>query len=59
MVVCPEQLKIEVAFDENGDMRLSQSNWPEEDSVILVSKGNLDQFIDAMCDALGIPSFGK
>lgn len=59
MVLCPAQDQIEVAFDEHGDLTMTQrsSVGESEDQTILVARGNIEAFIDLLTDALGIPSF--
>jgi len=58
-VLCAEQSKITVEFDEHGNALLRQSEWPEDDDVILIRRDNIPDFIDRLTDALGIPSFGR
>jgi hypothetical protein len=57
-VLCAQQDEVRIAFNDDGDAILTQRNWPEEDSVIIISRENLDTFLDKLCDVLGIPSFG-
>jgi hypothetical protein len=59
MVLCASQDKIEIAFDDDGDAIITQTRWPDEDQTIIVSRDNLDTFIDKLTDAFGIPSFGR
>jgi hypothetical protein len=59
MVLCARQDKIEIAFDDDGDAIITQTNWPDEDQIIIVSRDNIPVFIDKLTDALGIPSFGR
>jgi hypothetical protein len=58
-VLCAEQSKITIEFDEEGNAILRQSDWQEDDAVILIRRENIPDFIDRMTDALGIPSFGR
>jgi hypothetical protein len=58
MVLCAAQDKVEIAFDDDGDMIIKQSSWPEEDQVIIINSNNIQTFIDNLTDALGIGSFG-
>jgi hypothetical protein len=58
-VLCAEQSKITIEFDEEGNAILRQSDWQEDDAVILIRRENLDTFIDKLTDALGIPTFGR
>ncbi len=59
MVLCASQDKIEITFNDDGDAVITQSRWPDEDQVIIVSHDNIETFIDKLTDALGIPSFGR
>jgi len=59
MVLCPQQSKITIEFDEHGNAILRQSEWPDDDDVILIQRDNIPDFIDKLTDALGIPSFGR
>jgi hypothetical protein len=58
-VLCAQQDEIEIAFNKDGDAILTQKSWPDEDAVIIISRENIDVFIDRLTDALGIPSFGR
>jgi hypothetical protein len=58
-LLCAPQDKIEITFDDEGNAAITQSCWPEEDQTILISRDNIDDFIDRLTDALGIPAFGR
>ena|SRR6266851_7122811 len=58
-VLCAEQSKITIEFDEHGNALLRQSEWPDDDDVILIRRDNIPDFIDRLTDALGIPTFGR
>jgi hypothetical protein len=58
-VLCAQQDEIEISFDEDGDAIITQKRWPDEDQTIIISRENIDTFIDRLTDALGIPSFGR
>jgi hypothetical protein len=58
-VLCAEQSKITIEFDEEGNALIRQSEWPDDDDVILIRRENISDFIDRLTDALGIPSFGR
>jgi hypothetical protein len=55
-VLLPAQGEIKIGWNEDGDMILRQSDWPNEDAVIIVARDYLDMFIDRLTDAMGIPS---
>jgi hypothetical protein len=59
MVLCASQDKIEITFDDDGDAIITQTRWPDEDQMIIVSRDNIPVFIDKLTDALGIPSLGR
>jgi hypothetical protein len=56
MILCPRQSEIVAGFNESGDLIITQSNWPDDDSTIVVRAENISDFIDRMTDVLGIPS---
>jgi hypothetical protein len=58
-LLCAPQDKIEITFDDEGNASITQSCWPDEDQTILISRDNIDDFIDRLTDALGIPTFGR
>jgi hypothetical protein len=55
-VLLPAQGKITIGWNEDGDMILRQSDWPNEDAVIIIAYDYLEMFIDRLTDAMGIPS---
>lgn len=57
-VLCARQDQIEITFDDDGNASITQANWPEEDQVIRISRNNVDSFLDRLCDAFGVPTFG-
>jgi hypothetical protein len=57
-VLCVRQDEISISFNDDGDAIIKQMHWPDEDQVIIISRGNLESFLDKLCDAFGIPSFG-
>jgi hypothetical protein len=58
-MLCASQDQIDVTFDNDGDLILTQTRWPDEDQTIIVSRDNIDVFIDKLTDAVGIPSSGR
>ena len=57
-ILWSQQGEIRIEFDDDGNASLIQKNWPDEDSVIRVSHDNLQTFLDGVCDAFGVPTFG-
>jgi hypothetical protein len=39
-----------------GGLILRQSDWPNEDGVIVIARDYLWMFIDRLTDAMGVPS---
>lgn len=57
-VLCGRQDQIEIAFDGHGNAEIIQTVWPDENQVIRISRENISNFLDRLCDALGILSIG-
>ena len=57
-ILCAQQGEIRIEFDDDGNASLIQKNWPDEDSVIHISRDNLETFLDGVCDAFGVLSIG-
>lgn len=55
-VLLPAQGKITIGWNKYGDMILRQSDWPNEDAVIVIASDYLEMFIDRLTDEMGIPS---
>jgi hypothetical protein len=55
-VLLPAQGEITIGWNNDGDMILRQSDWPNEDAVIIIARDYLWMFIDRLTDAMGIPS---
>ena len=58
-VVLAEQAETAVYWNPKGDLVIRQRNWHDDDSLIFISKNSVDEFVDKLCDVVGIPSFGK
>jgi hypothetical protein len=54
-VLLPAQGKITIGWNTDGDMILRQTDWPNEDAVIIIGRDYIDMFIDRLTDAMGIP----
>jgi hypothetical protein len=48
------QHEIEIYLNDIGDLVLTQKNWPDEDSFIIVSAPYRGIFLDKVCDVLGV-----
>jgi hypothetical protein len=55
-VLLEAQGKITICWNADGDMVLRQSDWPNEDAVIVIARDYLWMFIDRLTDQMGIPS---
>ena len=57
-ILCAAQGEIRIEFDDDGNALIIQRNWPDEDSVIHISRDNTQTFLDGVCDAFGVLSIG-
>lgn len=59
-IVLQEQRRTAIYWNLNGDLVIRQEkDWNDnDDCFIVISSGNLQAFIDRLCDMAGIPSFG-
>jgi len=57
-ILCAQQGEIRIEFDDDGNASIIQRNWPDEDAVIRISRENTQTFLDGVCDAFGVPTFG-
>jgi hypothetical protein len=57
-ILCAEQGEIRIEFDDAGNASIVQKNWPDEDSAIHISRDNIQTFLDGVCDAFGVSTFG-
>jgi hypothetical protein len=55
-VLLPAQGEITIGWNKDGDMILRQSDWPNDDAVIVIARDYLWMFIDRLTDAMGVPS---
>ena len=58
-VALAEQYETAIYWNPKGDLVIRQRHWHDDDSLIFISKTNVGEFVDRLCDAVGIPSFGK
>jgi hypothetical protein len=57
-VVALEQPATAIYY-KGGNLVIRQQNWPEDDSVVVITPQFLLEFISKIDDAAGIPSFGR
>jgi hypothetical protein len=55
-ILVPEQAQVTLSFSDSGDLVLRQTCWPDEDACIVIARENIIGFVDALTDAVGIPS---
>ena len=55
-VLLPAHGEISIGWNKDGGMILRQSDWPNEDAVIVIASDYLEMFIDRLTDEMGIPS---
>lgn len=48
-----------IYWNPKGDLVIRQRSWHDDDSLIFISKENVDDFLDKLTDVCGIPSVGK
>jgi hypothetical protein len=60
-VVLREQRALAVYWNTRGDLVIRQErDWSEnDDSFLVISRNNVDAFLDRLCDVVGIPSVGR
>jgi hypothetical protein len=57
-ILCAQQSEIRIEFDDHGNVSVIQRNWLAEDDVIYIASDNVQTFLDALCDAFGVQTFG-
>jgi hypothetical protein len=51
------QKEITIQFcDDTGEWVIKQKNWPDDDGEICINEEHIQDFLDALCDRLGIAS---
>ena len=50
----PGQPETSIYLNESGDLVITQKNWPEEDSIIIISAPYRGIFLDKICDVVGV-----
>jgi hypothetical protein len=50
----PGQPETAIYLNEGGDLVITQKNWPEEDSIIIISAPYRGIFLDKICDVVGV-----
>jgi hypothetical protein len=58
-VALAEQHETAIYWNPKGDLVIRQRSWMDDDSLIFISKNSVEEFVDKLCDAVGIPCFGK
>jgi hypothetical protein len=58
-LILEHQAATAVYWNPKGDLVIRQQHWPDDDSLIFISKTSVQEFVDKLCDAVGIPSVGR
>ena len=61
-IVLEEQLPVAIYFNKRNHLVIRQraGGWDQdEDTVIFIAPQNIAEFIDKLCDVVGIPSVGR
>ena len=61
-IVVEEQLPVAIYFNKRNHLVIRQrtGGWDQdEDTVIFIAPQNIAEFINKLCDVVGIPSVGK
>jgi hypothetical protein len=61
-VVLTEQQETAIYFNPAGSLVIRQrGDWPQndEDQIVIVTRSNIDQFLDKLTDACGIGGVGR
>jgi len=57
-VVFQQQSATAIYFNLDGDLVIRQRNWPDDDSYVVITPQCQREFLDRLCDAVGVSSFG-
>jgi hypothetical protein len=57
-IVLREQQETAIYFNRDEGLVIRQQCWPDDDHYVIISKNNIDAFLDRLTDACGIPTFG-
>jgi hypothetical protein len=58
-VVLPEQPETAVYWNPRGELAIRQRRWPDDDSIIYITRANIDTFLDRLTEICGVPTVGK
>jgi hypothetical protein len=58
-VALAEQHETAIYWNPKGDLVIRQRSWIDDDSLIFISRDSVDQFVDKLCDVVGIPSVSR
>ena len=58
-IILREQPETAVYFNKENSLVIRQRRWPDENAFIVIAEPTIDQFLDKLTDACGIPSVGK
>jgi len=60
-IVLERQLPVAIYFNKRNHLVIRQEadGYSDEDTVIFIAPQNIAEFIDKLCDVVGIPSVGR
>jgi hypothetical protein len=58
-VVLQAQDLTSIYFNNDNSLVIRQHRWPDEDHWIIVTRDNIETFLDELTDRCGVPSIGK
>jgi hypothetical protein len=58
-VVLQAQDLTSIYFNNDNSLVIRQHRWPDEDHWIIVTRDNIETFLDELTDRCGVPSVGK
>jgi hypothetical protein len=58
-IILREQPETAIYYNPEGSLVIRQRGWPDEDVIIIIAEQSIDQFLDKLTDACGVPSVGK
>ena len=58
-VVLPDQHAVAIYFNPEGELVICQRNWPDDDTHVFINAGNIEGFLDKLCDVCGVLSAGN
>jgi hypothetical protein len=54
-----EQPQTAIYINASGSLVIRQCRYPDDDAIVIITRGALDDFLEKVTDVGGIPSFGR